>query len=44
MMLNYTKTEVSYARWNWDWANKCPLDTLLGNLFLREDVLGTISK
>ena len=37
---NNTKTEVRYARWNWDWANKCPVDTS-GQLVPREDVLGT---
>ena len=40
--VNYTKTEVRYARWNWDWANKCPVDTS-GQLVPREDVLGTPS-
>ena len=35
-----SKTELRYARHNWDWTNKCPVDTN-GNLVARELVLGT---
>lgn len=38
----FTKSELRYARWNWDWANKCPVDTS-GQLVPREQVLGTPS-
>ena len=32
-----SKTELRYARHNWDWTNKCPVDTS-GNLVAREIV------
>ncbi len=37
--VNYTKSELRYARHNWDWTNNYPVDTA-GNLVPRYEVLG----
>lgn len=37
---NVVKTDLRFARWNWDWTNRCPVTTT-GILADRHDVLGT---